>query len=115
MLALWIVPDICTKVNRNIVTKLLLLRKERENVASDFWKAVKHRLIDMGQTQEWLMEEVRKKTASPEKPKGMFIDSPYLQKILRGERKSQKIVSAICEILEIEMGQGPGQTSNKRR
>ena len=65
-------------------------------MVSDFGKAIKKRLIDIDQTQEWLMEMVREKTG------GMFIDSSYLQKILKGERNPQKIVDAICAILEIE-------------
>ena len=71
-------------------------------MVTDFAKAVKHRLIDLEKTQEWLMAEVRKRTVSDDKPEGMYIDSYYLQKIFRGERHPQKIIDAICEILEIE-------------
>lgn len=73
-----------------------------ERLDKDFAKAVKHRLIDLDKTQEWLMGEVRAKTSSEKKPDGMYIDSGYLQKILRGERKPRQIIDAICEILEIE-------------
>lgn len=45
---------------------------------SDFGKAVKIRLIEMGQTQEWLIEQVKKET-------GAFFDSSYLHKILAGK------------------------------
>lgn len=71
-------------------------------MVSDFKKTVKHRLVDLDRTQEWLMKEIRKRTVSQEKPDGMYIDSPYLQKILNGQRKGKKIVAVICEILEIE-------------
>lgn len=71
-------------------------------MVTDFAKAVKHRLIDLDKTQEWLMQEIRKRTVSDDKPNGMYIDTYYLQKIFRGERQAKKIVSVICEILEIE-------------
>lgn len=73
-------------------------------MVSDFKKTVKHRLVDLDKTQEWLMQEIRKRTASKGKPDGMFIDSSYLQKILNGQRKGKKIVPVICEILDIEEG-----------
>lgn len=64
-------------------------------MTSEFGKAVKKRLIDLDKNQNWLIGEVKAET-------GMFIDSSYLQKILSGDRNPQKIVNAICEILEIE-------------
>lgn len=62
---------------------------------TDFAKTVKKKLIDLGESQEWLMVQVREKT-------GLFIDSSYLYKIYSGKRTSPKIKEAICEILEIK-------------
>lgn len=60
-----------------------------------YGKDVKKRLIDIGQSQEWLAGQVREKT-------GLFCDTAYLYKILIGERNPPSIVSAINEILEPE-------------
>lgn len=62
---------------------------------TDFGKNVKIRLIMIGQTQTWLIEQVKEKT-------GMFFDDSYLHKLLVGSRGAPKLVKAICEILEIE-------------
>lgn len=64
---------------------------------TDFGKVVKKKLIDMDKTQKWLRTEIVNRTEGVN-----FLDSSYFQKILRGERSPQKIVDAICEILEIE-------------
>jgi hypothetical protein len=64
-------------------------------LTSEFGKTIKKRLIDLDKNQNWLIEEIRRETG------GMFIDSSYLQKILNGNRSPQKIVDAICRILEI--------------
>ncbi len=64
-------------------------------MVSDFGKAVKKRLIDMDKSQKWLMEIVREQTG------GMFLDVSYFQKIMNGQRSPQKIIDAICEILDI--------------
>lgn len=61
-----------------------------------FGKTVKKKLIDMDKRQSWLMEEIVKRTDGIN-----FLDSSYFQKIMRGERHPQKIIDAICEILEI--------------
>lgn len=45
---------------------------------SDFGKQVKIRLIELGQTQAWLIEQVKEQT-------GDFFDSSYLQRILSGK------------------------------
>lgn len=60
----------------------------------EFKKAVQHRLVDMGKTQVWLMEEVRSRT-------GLFIDRSYLSKIFNGKKKSKHIIAAIREILDL--------------
>lgn len=59
-----------------------------------YGKDVKKRLIDIGQSQEWLAGQVKEKT-------GLFCDTAYLYKILIGERNPPSIVSAINEILEL--------------
>lgn len=64
-------------------------------MTSEFGKAVKKRLIDLDKNQNWLIREVKAET-------GMFIDSSYLQKIMSGDRNPQKMIGAICKILEIE-------------
>ena len=45
---------------------------------SDFGKVVKIRLIELGRTQEWLVEQVRERT-------GDFFDNSYLHRILVGK------------------------------
>ena len=46
--------------------------------ATDFGKQVRIRLIEMGKTQEWLIEQVKERT-------GDFFDSSYLHRILAGK------------------------------
>lgn len=60
-----------------------------------FGLCVKTELLRRGKTQKWLEESVTAKT-------GLFMDSGYTYKILTGERKSPRIIQAICEILEIQ-------------
>lgn len=62
---------------------------------TDFGKAVKKRLIDVGMNTSELAEEVAKRT-------GLFCDAPYISVILNGKRNAPKIKTAICEILEME-------------
>lgn len=62
---------------------------------SDFGLSVKTKLLQLGKEQKWLEEAVSEKT-------GLFVDNGYMYKILTGQRKAPKIVSAIREILEIE-------------
>lgn len=69
---------------------------------TDFGKAVKIRLIELEQTQDWLIEQVKEKT-------GDFFDSSYLHRLLVGktpgdtgrEGKPGK-VAVIREILGME-------------
>ena len=62
---------------------------------TDFGKAVKIRLIEIGQNQEWLIARVREKT-------GLYLDSGYMWKIFTGKNQADKIVCAIKEILDIK-------------
>lgn len=62
---------------------------------SKFGMSVRIRLLEKGETQKWLVEEVRKKT-------GLYFDTRYLYRILTEQSVSKNVVSAIKEILEME-------------
>jgi hypothetical protein len=62
---------------------------------SDFGLCVKTKLLQIGKSQKWLEETAAEKT-------GLFVDSGYMHKILTGQRNAPKVVSAICEILNID-------------
>ncbi len=59
-----------------------------------FGKEVKKALVDVGETQDWLMKRIEGDT-------GLFVDSGYMYKILTGQRNAPKIVQAIREILDL--------------
>ena len=61
---------------------------------SDFGLTVKTELLRTGKNQEWLINEVAKRT-------GLFVDGGYIYKILTGQRNAPKIVASIREILDI--------------
>ena len=67
------------------------MRTER----TEFGKAIDHKLIDLGKTQQWLIEQVKEKT-------GMFVDTSLIYKIKVGEVKRGRIVDAVREILGLE-------------
>lgn len=60
----------------------------------DFGKEIKKRLVDIDETQEWLIAAVAKDT-------GKYFDSGYLHRILRGELSTPSIVTSISKILGI--------------
>lgn len=60
----------------------------------DFGMAIKSKLLEMNQTQTWLIEEVKKCT-------GLYVDSSLMFKIIVGERTTPKIVQAIRDILQL--------------
>lgn len=60
----------------------------------DFGKEIKKRLVDINQTQEWLISEVSQDT-------GKYFDSGYLHRILRGELTTPGIVASIRKILAL--------------
>lgn len=62
---------------------------------SDWGLCVKTELLRLGKDQKWLEGQVAEKT-------GLFVDNGYMYKILTGQRNAPKVVSAICEILNIE-------------
>ena len=72
-----------------------LVKELTKTNATEFKKTVKKKLIDLDKTQDWLLKEVTKRT-------GLYFDSSYFSKIMRGENKAPKIVTAIKEILELE-------------
>lgn len=66
---------------------------------NDFGKRVKIRLIELGKTQEWLINQVKEKT-------GDYFDSSYLYRILSGKLPAETgrngkagKSQVICEIL----------------
>lgn len=67
---------------------------------TEYGKAVKKRLIDIEQSQDWLSAQITDKT-------GLFVDSSYLYKIFTGQRHPQTVMSAITEILSLD-GDGNG-------
>ncbi len=58
-----------------------------------FGIAIKTKLIVIGQNQEWLIGQAREKT-------GMYVDSSNLYKLMTGQLNSQKLESAIKDILQ---------------
>lgn len=61
---------------------------------SDYGLAIKMRLLELGKSQEWLIEQVESRT-------GLYFDSGYMHKVLCGTAKSENILTAINEILGI--------------
>lgn len=59
-------------------------------------KEVRKKLIDKDKSQKWLIEEIKKKT-------GMFCDNSILFKVLRGKVKSERMLNAISEILNLKL------------
>lgn len=59
-----------------------------------FGKDIKKRLVDIEQTQAWLIEQVGERT-------GLYFDRSYMHKIQTGQLASPKIVQAIRDILDL--------------
>ena len=59
-----------------------------------FGKEVKKRLVDLDRNQSWLIEQVTKRT-------GLYFDSSYMSKIMKGQLCTPKIIKAIREILDM--------------
>lgn len=64
-----------------------------------FGLAVKTKLLEIGQPQEWLIGECRAKT-------GMYVDSSTMYKLLTGQLNSFRLKAAIREILNLPDGTG---------
>lgn len=59
-----------------------------------FGKEIEKRLVDIDQTQEWLMAEVREDT-------GLYVDRSLMHKIKTGILASPKVSASIRKILDI--------------
>ena len=59
-----------------------------------FGKEIKKRLVDLDHNQSWLIDQVTERT-------GLYFDRSYMNKIMKGQLCTPKIVQAICEILDI--------------
>lgn len=62
------------------------------NTQAEFRKRVLKALIDAEHSTTWLAEEVTRRT-------GLYCDTGYLSKMLRGTRQAKKIRAAVAEIL----------------
>lgn len=88
-------PKVTGKGQVYFVNLFLKSEKQEPTVPSDFELEVKMKLLQRGMKQTELIQEVQSDT-------GLFLDDSYLYKILRGERKPEKIIQSICKILEIK-------------
>lgn len=88
-------PKVTGKGQVYFVNLFLKSEKQEPTVPSDFELEVKMKLLQRGMKQTELIQAVQNDT-------GLFLDDSYLYKILRGERKPEKIIQSICKILEIE-------------
>lgn len=59
-----------------------------------FGREIKKRLIDLNQSQAWLIDRVAEET-------GLYFDRSYLNKIMKGQLSTPKIIQAIREILDL--------------
>ena len=59
-----------------------------------FGKQIEHRIVEIRQTDKWLIDQVREDT-------GKFFDRSYLHKIKTGQLTTPSIVTSISKILEI--------------
>ena len=61
----------------------------------DFGKEIKKKLVDLEQSQVWLIDKVKDDT-------GLYFDGSYLHKIITGVHRTPMIVLSICKILDIK-------------
>lgn len=61
----------------------------------EFGKEIKKKLVDIDQSQEWLIVQVKEAT-------GLYFDSSYLHKVMVGKLATPKIIASICKILELD-------------
>ena len=92
-------PKVTGKGQVYFVNLFLKSEKQEPTVPSGFELEVKMKLLQRGMKQTELIQAVQSDT-------GLFLDDSYLYKILRGERKPEKIIQSICKILEIEQKEG---------
>ena len=88
-------PKVPGKGQVYFVNLFLKSEKQEPTTPSGFELEVKMKLLQRGMKQTELIQSVQSDT-------GLFLDDSYLYKILRGERKPEKIIQSICKILEIE-------------
>ena len=88
-------PKVTGKGQVYFVNLFLKSEKQEPTAPSGFELEVKMKLLQRGMKQTELIQAVQSDT-------GLFLDDSYLYKILRGERKPEKIIQSICKILEIE-------------
>lgn len=62
---------------------------------TDYGMRIKMRLLELNKNQNWLIDEVASRT-------GLYFDSGYLHKIMTGTEKSEKVLTAINDILGLE-------------
>lgn len=60
-----------------------------------FGTKIEHRLVDLHNTDKWLIEAVQKDT-------GKYFDRSYLHKIKTGELTTPGIIASICKVLGIK-------------
>lgn len=92
-------PKVTGKGQVYFVNLLLKSEKQEPTAPSGFELEVKMKLLQRGMKQTELIQAVQSDT-------GLFLDDSHLYKILRGERKPEKIIQSICKILEIEQKEG---------
>ena len=78
-----------------------------KNSLTGFGRNVKIRLLDLGQTQNWLIEQAQQRTDK-------YIDTSNIYKIMTGQLNSPEIVRAICEVLDISYPQDHSTTADVR-
>ena len=88
-------PKVTGKGQVYFVNLFLKSEKQEPTTPSGFELEVKMKLLQRGMKQTELIQAVQSDT-------GLVLDDSYLYKILRGERKPEKIIQSICKILEIE-------------
>lgn len=92
-------PKVTGKGQVYFVNLFLKSEKQEPTTLSGFELEVKMKLLQRGMKQTELIQAVQSDT-------GLFLDDSYLYKILRGERKPEKIIQSICKILDIEQKEG---------
>lgn len=88
-------PKVTGKGQVYFVNLFIKSEKQEPTAPSGFELEVKMKLLQRGMKQTELIQAVQSDTR-------LFLDDSYLYKILRGERKPEKIIQSICKILEIE-------------
>jgi len=70
-----------------------------KRMPTPFGMAVKTRLMELGQRQEWLIAACREKT-------GMYVDSSTMYKLLTGQLNSRRLQAAVRDILDLQEDAG---------